>query len=74
MADPRRFADIYIFAHHPITDESADHRDPRQWRFYLVSADCLPPEKTISLKKITALTDGVPWADLGMAVKNKRKQ
>lgn len=34
VADPRRFAHIYVFAHHPIMDASADHRDPSQWRFH----------------------------------------
>src|SRR5260370_222980 len=46
VADPRRFADIYVLAHHPIMDASADHRDPRQWRFHVVAAKRLPPSKT----------------------------
>lgn len=28
VKDPGRAAQIYIFAYHPIADESADHRDP----------------------------------------------
>ena len=28
IADPRRFADIYVFALHPILDDTADHCDP----------------------------------------------
>lgn len=31
-----RQAHIYVFAYHPIQDESADHRDPRQWCFYIL--------------------------------------
>lgn len=42
-----RHADIYVFAHHPIADRSADHRDPGQWRFYVVPTHALPPQKTI---------------------------
>ena len=29
-ATPRRYADLYVLAHHPVTDETADHRDPCQ--------------------------------------------
>jgi hypothetical protein len=39
--DRRRYADIYIRAHHPVEDLSADHRDPHQWRFYIALAAAL---------------------------------
>jgi hypothetical protein len=45
VADPRRFAHIYVFAHHPVMDASADHCDPSQWRFHVVAADRLPVVK-----------------------------
>lgn len=45
VADPRRFADIYVFAYHPIMDATADHRDPLQWQFYVVPANRLPKDK-----------------------------
>jgi hypothetical protein len=72
VADPRRFADIYVFAHHPLTDASADHRDPSQWRFYVVATDRLPPGKTISLAKVMLLSDALPWIVLGVAVERMR--
>lgn len=72
VADPRRFADIYVFAHHPITNESADHRDPRQWRFHVVPAGSLPARKTISLAKVTLLSDPLPWSGLKAAVESVR--
>jgi hypothetical protein len=72
VADPRRFARIYIFAHHPIMDESADHRDPCQWRFYVVPTTRLPAGKTISLVKVALLSDAVPWIGLKAAIKNQR--
>jgi hypothetical protein len=72
VADPRRFAHIYIFAHHPIMDESADHRDPRQWRFYLIPTTRLPAGKTISLVKVALLSDAVPWIGLKAAIENLR--
>lgn len=72
VADPRRYAQIYVFAHHPITDASADHRDPRQWRFHVVATDRLPAFKTISLAKMSLLSDAVLWVDLRAAVESAR--
>jgi hypothetical protein len=74
IADPRRFADIYVFAHHPIMGASADHRDPIQWRFHVVPADRLPAGKTISLAKVALLADGVPWSDLKSVVESLRSR
>jgi hypothetical protein len=72
IADPRRFAHIYIFAYNPIMEESADHRDPRQWRFHVVAADRLPAGKTITLSKVALLSDAVPWISLRAAIENLR--
>jgi hypothetical protein len=72
IADPRRFADIYVFAHHPLMDESADHRNPDQWRFNVVATDRLPVGKTISLVKVSLLSGAVPWVDLKAEVENVR--
>jgi hypothetical protein len=72
VADPRRFAHIYVFAFHPITEASADHCDPRQWCFHVVAANRLPSSKTISLAKVTLLSGSVPWLDLGAAVESMR--
>lgn len=60
-ADPRRYAHIYVFAHHPMTDASADHRDPSQWRFHVVATHGLPGCKTISLARVALLSDAVLW-------------
>jgi hypothetical protein len=72
VSDHRRFADIYVFAHHPVVDATADHRDVLQWRFYIVSAKCLPAGKTISLVRIAVLADPVPWTGLATAVETMR--
>jgi hypothetical protein len=72
VPDPRRFAHIYVFAHHPVMDASADHCDPQQWRFYAVAADRLPVGKTITLRRIALLSDAVLWIDLSAAVENIR--
>ena len=57
LAAPGRNADAYLFAHHAVEDRAvADHRDPRQWTFYVLAASRLPPvQKTIALTRIIAL-------------------
>jgi len=42
-----RLAHIYIFAWHGITSESADHRDPQQWEFFVVPTSALPMQESI---------------------------
>lgn len=44
-----RNADLYLLCHHPVVSSDADHRDPAQWRFFLLLASSLPPQKTIQL-------------------------
>jgi hypothetical protein len=64
FAEPGRAAHIYVFAYHGVQDETADHRDPAQWLFYVVSTARLPPSKRISLLAVQRLHGGVPFADL----------
>jgi hypothetical protein len=65
-----RPAHIYIFAWHPIGElEHADHRDPTQWRFFVVATDDLPRgQKTISLGKISQASEEIDFAQLRSAV------
>jgi len=72
IAAPGRHAQIYVFAHHPVTDDSADHRDAGQWRFYVVATGALPPAKTIGLGKLRRLGEEVGWGDLRAAVERLR--
>lgn len=50
-----RAAQIYVFAHHIISDQTADHKDPTQWEFYVIAASDLPNQKTISLNPLKSL-------------------
>lgn len=59
-----RSADIYVFAFHPIADESADHRCPQQWRFFAVATDDLPGTQRISLKQVEERAQGVSFFQL----------
>jgi hypothetical protein len=52
---PGRAAAIYIFAHHPVYDATADHRDPLQWDFYVAPATALPAQKSIGLAGVLSL-------------------
>ena len=68
MAEPGRNADIFVFASHLLTDETADHRDPRQWLFHAVAERRLPPLKSISLAGVQALAEAVSIDSLADAV------
>jgi hypothetical protein len=72
VADHRRFAHIYIFAYHPIVDESANHLDAGQWRFHVVETDRLPAGNTIRLVKVALLSDATPWIGLKTVVEGVR--
>lgn len=63
-----RNAEIFFFAWHPLTDATADHRDPDQWEFYVVLENALPKQGSISLVGIGQLTEPVGFADLSAAV------
>lgn len=63
-----RNAEIYVFAHHPVADHSADHRDPAQWDFYVVGADCLPATRKISLAGVRARARPIGYDGIAAAV------
>jgi hypothetical protein len=67
-----RRAQIYVFAHHPVADDSADHRDPAQWRFYVVRAADLPVSKTLGMSSVRALATACDFVELGGAVERSR--
>ena len=63
-----RFADIYVFAWHPVTTMTlVDHRDPEQWEFFVLRTTELPQDLgtigLIGLHKRT-VTDSVPATHL----------
>ena len=67
-----RLAHIYVFAYHPIRDDSADHRDPSQWQFYVAPTKQLPLTKRIGLARVAQLTPAVAWPCLAVAVEQAR--
>jgi hypothetical protein len=63
-----RAAAIYVFAHHPIADMTADHRDPMQWRFFVIPTNALPAKQRLSLTQARRLTDERTFQELSAAV------
>jgi hypothetical protein len=72
VARPGRYAHLYVLAHHPILNRKADHRDARQWRFYVVATSDLPKTNSISEAGAASLADAVAFEDLGFHVEALR--
>ena len=74
IADPSRNAEIFVFGWHPVTDPTADHRDPAQWQFFVVPETALPPQKSISLSALQKLAKAVPLDGVQKAVEQVAKE
>lgn len=69
IAKEGRPAHLYVFAHHGVFGDHADHRDPAQWEFYVVPTSALPDVKQISLSRIRPMSAGVSMANLAATVR-----
>lgn len=69
FAEPGRNAEIFVFGWHGETSPSADHRDPAQWRFYVVPESALPAQRSLSLAALSRLTEPVEVGELAEAVR-----
>ena len=69
ISEVGRAADVYIFAHHPIADSTADHRDPNQWQFYVIPTRLLPDTQRLSLSRARSLATASSFGELSDAVK-----
>jgi hypothetical protein len=65
-----RNADTYVFAYHPVTDHTADHREPAQWQFYVVLEERLPEQKTLALSVVADLSTRVGFSELRESVQS----
>ena len=70
IAKEGRPAHLYVFAHHGVYGDHADHRDPAQWEFYVVPTSALPDVKQISLSRIKLIAAAVAIDDLAVAVRS----
>jgi hypothetical protein len=59
-----RNANIYVLCHHPMVTREADHRDPVQWRFYVMPEVKLPAQQTIALSVVEGLAGAVGYGEL----------
>ena len=69
IAKAGRPAHLYVFAHHSIYGDAADHRDPMQWEFYVVPSNALPDVKKLGLATISTLTSAVSITELADTVR-----
>ena len=65
---PRRNVELYVLALHTLMDESADHREPSQWSFFVIPAHRLPGLKRLSLSAARLLVEPVAIDELPRAV------
>lgn len=69
VSDPGRQAHIYVFAHHFVDEDSADHRDPDQWDFYVIPTNLLPPlSASIGLTRLKQMATSNCHGELSAAV------
>jgi hypothetical protein len=61
---PGRSAHLYVFAHHPVFDDTADHRNPEQWLFYVVATASLPNTKRVGLTTLRSMMESCSYAEL----------
>ena len=73
VSEAGRPACIYVFATHSLINaKTADHRDPRQWNFYIVDERVLPRQKTVGLAGIARIADPCDFEGLQKAVETMR--
>jgi hypothetical protein len=68
IAGESRNADIFVFAWHPIVDDTCDHACPEQWEFYVVDESRLSEQNSISLTQIARLSSIQKFSELKQAV------
>ena len=74
ITETSRNAELFVFGWHPVTDSTADHRDPAQWQFFVVPETALPPQKSISLSALQKLAKAVPLDGVQKAVEQVAKE
>jgi hypothetical protein len=72
-AEPMRHADLYLLAYHPVTDDTADHRDPHQWEFHVISTVRLPATQSISLAAARRIAAPIGYAEVAATVESTRR-
>ena len=68
-SEPRRQADVYVFALFAQREMPIDPLDLDQWKFYALSTQKLDDRKSLSLSALEKLVSPVPWHKLANAVR-----
>lgn len=69
---PTRNSDIYLFGLHPMTNDGTDHRDPSQWRFFVIPTADLPATHRLSEAKARGLANEISINQISEAVERLR--
>ena len=72
VTEERRFADAYIFAWHPVLDDTCNHFDASQWEFFVVKEIELPNTKSIALSVIRNIVEPCKISDLASYIEHIR--
>ncbi len=72
-SEPRRQADVYVFALFAQREMPIDPLDLDQWKFYALSTQKLDDRKSLSLSALEKLASPVPYHELADAVKAAKK-
>ncbi|MGE0849057.1 MAG: hypothetical protein AB7O44_05470 [Hyphomicrobiaceae bacterium] len=71
---PQRLAELYVFAYHPLKDDTANHWDARQWRFHVWPEVDIPPgARSVSLDFVQKKRPGQS-EDLGLILEHLGSQ
>ena len=73
LSEPKRRADVYVFAFFAQREMPIEPLDLDQWKFYALSTQKLDDRKSLSLSALEKLVSPVPWHKLANAVKAAKK-
>ena len=69
LSEPKRRADVYVFAFFAQREMPIEPLDLDQWKFYALSTQKLDDRKSLSLSALEKLVSPVPWRKLANAVR-----
>ena len=73
LSEPKRRADVYVFALFTQQEMPIEPLDLDQWKFYALSTQKLDDRKSLSLSALEKLASPVPYHELADAVKAAKK-
>ncbi len=74
LSEPKRRADVYVFALFAQREMPIEPLDLDQWKFYALSTQKLDDRKSISLSALEKLVSPVPYHELANAVREVHRR